>query len=42
VFPASLRAAGDRVDAFGKAVAYVSAVVLAGFGVAFLRSAVGL
>jgi len=42
VFPASLRAAGERVDALGKSVAYVSAAVLALFGLSFLRTAVGL
>jgi len=42
VFPASLRAAGDRVDAFGTGVAYVSAAVLALFGVAFLGTAAGV
>ena len=41
VFPASLRAAGDRVDAFGTGVAYVSAAVLALFGLAFLGTAAG-
>ncbi|MFC3478643.1 LysE family translocator [Halobacterium litoreum] len=41
-FPAALRAAGERVDALGKGVAYASAVVLALFGVSFLRTAVGL
>ncbi|MCD2202326.1 LysE family translocator [Halobacterium sp. KA-6] len=41
-FPASLRAAGERVDAFGKAVAYVSAGALAVFGVLFLKTAAGL
>lgn len=42
VFPASLRAAGGRVDAFGTAVAYASAAVLALFGLAFLGTAAGL
>jgi len=41
-FPASLRAAGERVDAFGKVVAYVSGGVLLLFGVTFLRTAAGL
>ncbi|MFB6270501.1 MAG: LysE family translocator, partial [Halobacterium sp.] len=41
-FPASLRAAGERVDAFGTVVAYASAVVLAVFGVTFLKTAAGL
>ncbi len=41
-FPASLRAAGERVDAFGKTVAYVSAGALAVFGVLFLKTAAGL
>nr|WP_272931391.1 LysE family transporter [Halobacterium noricense] len=41
-FPASLRAAGERVDAFGSVVAYVSAGALALFGVLFLKTAVGL
>ena len=42
VFPASLRAAGDRVDSFGTGVAYVSAAVLALFGLAFLGTAAGV
>ena len=42
VFPASLRAAGERVDAFGNAVAYASALVLAVFGLVFLKTAAGL
>jgi threonine/homoserine/homoserine lactone efflux protein len=42
VFPAALRAAGERVDALGRGVAYASAVVLALFGFSFLRTAVGL
>ncbi|WP_232701160.1 LysE family translocator [Halobacterium wangiae] len=42
VFPASLRAAGERVDALGTVVAYGSAAVLALFGLSFLRTAVGL
>jgi threonine/homoserine/homoserine lactone efflux protein len=42
VFPASLRAAGERVDAFGTAVAYASALVLALFGVTFLGTAAGI
>ncbi|SEW02635.1 LysE family translocator [Halobacterium jilantaiense] len=42
VFPASLRAAGDRVDAFGTTVAYASAAVLALFGLTFLGTAAGL
>ena len=41
-FPASLRAAGERVDAFGSAVAYGSAIVLALFGVTFLKTAAGV
>lgn len=41
-FPAALRAAGERVDALGNGVAYVSAVVLAAFGVSFLGTAAGL
>ncbi|WP_232687494.1 LysE family translocator [Halobacterium zhouii] len=40
LFPAALRAAGDRVDALGTAVSYASAAVLAVFGVVFLRTAV--
>ena len=35
-FPAMLVAAGNRVDAFAPAVAYASALVLAGFGLSFL------
>jgi threonine/homoserine/homoserine lactone efflux protein len=42
VFPVSLRAAGDRVDAFGTVVAYASALVLALFGVTFLGTAAGV
>lgn len=38
-FPASLRAAGDRVDSLGTAIAYVSAIVLVYFGVTFLGDA---
>jgi len=38
-FPATLVAAGKRVDDFAPAVAGVSAVVLAGFGVVFLADA---
>ena len=38
-FPAALVRAGRRVDAFAPAVAAVSAVVLAGFGVTFLWTA---
>jgi threonine/homoserine/homoserine lactone efflux protein len=41
-FPAALRAAGERVDALGKGVAYVSALVLAAFGVSFLATAAGV
>jgi threonine/homoserine/homoserine lactone efflux protein len=41
-FPAALRAAGERVDALGKTVAYASALVLAIFGVSFLRTAAGI
>jgi threonine/homoserine/homoserine lactone efflux protein len=40
-FPASLVAAGRRVDEFAPTVAAVSAVVLAGFGVVFLYDAAG-
>lgn len=40
-FPATLVAAGKRVDDFAPAVAGVSAVVLAGFGVVFLADAFG-
>ena len=39
-FPASLRAAGERVDSLGTVIAYVSALVLVYFGVAFLWDAV--
>ncbi|WP_338741867.1 LysE family translocator [Haloplanus salilacus] len=39
-FPAALRAAQRRVDAFAPVVAGVSAVVLGGFGVVFLVDAV--
>lgn len=39
-FPASLRAAGGRVDSLGTAIAYVSALVLGYFGVTFLWDAV--
>ena len=39
-FPAVLVAAGKRVDAFAPAVAYASALLLAGFGVSFLYSGV--
>lgn len=38
-FPASLRAAGERVDALGTAIAYVSALVLVYFGITFLGDA---
>lgn len=38
-FPAALRAAGEKVDALGTAVAYVSAVVLVWFGASFLWDA---
>jgi len=38
-FPAALRAAGRKVDRFGAVVAYLSALVLAGFGLSFLWSA---
>lgn len=41
-FPASLVVAGRRVDRFASTVAYVSAVLLAGFGLWFLADAVGL
>ncbi|MFC6951370.1 LysE family transporter [Halorubellus litoreus] len=40
-FPASLVAAGRRVDDFAPAVAGASALVLAGFGVVFLYDAAG-
>jgi len=40
-FPAALVAAGRRVDAFAPAVAALSALVLAGFGVVFLADAAG-
>jgi threonine/homoserine/homoserine lactone efflux protein len=40
-FPATLVAAGRRVDAFAPAVAALSALVLAGFGVVFVADAVG-
>ncbi|MFB6304927.1 MAG: LysE family translocator [Haloferacaceae archaeon] len=40
-FPAALVAAGRRVDALAPLVAGISAVVLAGFGVAFLGDAAG-
>mgnify|MGYP006275301715 FL=1 len=40
-FPASLVAAGRRVDEFAPTVAAASAVVLAGFGVVFLYDAAG-
>ncbi|WP_323675112.1 LysE family transporter [Halorubellus sp. PRR65] len=40
-FPATLVAAGRRVDDFAPAVAAVSALVLAGFGVVFLYDAAG-
>jgi len=40
-FPATLVAAGKRVDDFAPAVAGTSAVVLAGFGVAFVADAAG-
>lgn len=40
-FPATLVAAGRRVDDFAPAVAGASAVVLAGFGVVFLYDAAG-
>jgi len=38
-FPASLVSAGRRIDRFTRAVAYASAIVLAGFGVWFLADA---
>ena len=38
-FPAALRAAGERVDALGTGIAYVSAVVLVWFGGVFLLDA---
>jgi threonine/homoserine/homoserine lactone efflux protein len=40
-FPAGLRAAGDRVDALGTGIAYVSAIVLVYFGITFLGDAAG-
>jgi threonine/homoserine/homoserine lactone efflux protein len=40
-FPATLVSVGRRVDAFAPAVAALSAVVLAGFGVTFLWTAAG-
>ncbi|MFB6227388.1 MAG: LysE family translocator [Halobacteriales archaeon] len=40
-FPASLVAAGQRLDRFSRAVAYLSATVLAGFGTWFLVDAAG-
>jgi threonine/homoserine/homoserine lactone efflux protein len=40
-FPATLVSAGRRVDAFAPAVAALSALVLAGFGVTFLWTAAG-
>ncbi|MFB6153582.1 MAG: LysE family translocator [Halodesulfurarchaeum sp.] len=39
VFPAALRAAGERVNALGKAIAYLSAFVLVWFGIVFLWDA---
>ncbi len=39
-FPAALRAAGDRVDALGRTIAYGSAVVLVWFGLVFLWDSV--
>ena len=39
-FPAALRAAGNQVDALGRAVAYGSALVLVWFGIAFLWDSV--
>lgn len=41
LFPASLRAAGERVDSLGTGIAYVSALVLVYFGVTFLGDAAG-
>ena len=41
-FPASLIAAGRRIDRFATGVAYISAVVLAGFGMFFLNEAAGV
>jgi threonine/homoserine/homoserine lactone efflux protein len=35
-FPAALRAAGEQVDALGRAIAYASALVLVWFGLVFL------
>jgi threonine/homoserine/homoserine lactone efflux protein len=40
-FPAALVGAGRRIDAFAPAVAALSALVLAGFGVLFLAQAAG-
>ncbi len=40
-YPAGLVGAGKRIDAFAPAVAALSAVVLAGFGVVFLADAAG-
>ncbi len=39
-FPAALRAAGEQVDALGRAIAYGSALVLVWFGVVFLWDSV--
>ena len=41
-FPATLRVAGDRVDAAERVVGYASAVVLAAFGALFLADAASL
>jgi threonine/homoserine/homoserine lactone efflux protein len=38
-FPASLVAAGQRLDRLSRAIAYLSAIVLAGFGMWFLADA---
>ncbi|AKH97286.1 LysE family transporter [Halanaeroarchaeum sulfurireducens] len=40
-FPAALRAAGDRVDALGTGIAYVSALVLVWFAGVFVLDAAG-
>jgi threonine/homoserine/homoserine lactone efflux protein len=40
-FPASIVSAGRRVDSFARSIAYLSAAVLAGFGLWFLADAAG-
>jgi threonine/homoserine/homoserine lactone efflux protein len=40
-YPATLVAVGERIDAFGPLVAYVSAAVLCGFGLVFLADGLG-